>query len=231
MKEFISQLDIKWPESAAEAVIVQKELGQKVQIKNNFKTLKIIAGVDCSYDIKNNLSHAYVVLMELDNLKPITSTKAELPTTFPYIPGFLSFREIPVILEALKLLPQKPNLFMVDGQGIAHPRRMGIAAHLGVLLDMPSIGVAKSRLTGVYKEPGFQKGNQTPLMDKNEQIGTVLRSKDNVKPLFISPGHKVDNETAVKIVERCLTRYKLPEPTRIADKISKQPYRQNNLFE
>ena len=187
-----------------------------------FKALRTVAGVDVSYDIKQNISYAFIVAMKLDELLPLTTVKAELPTAFPYIPGLLSFREIPIILKALDLLKEKPDLLMVDGQGIAHPRRMGIASHLGVLMDIPAIGVAKSRLTGKYEEPGPQKGNTSLLFHKEERIGTVLRSKDNTLPLFISPGHRMSHETALKITLDCLRRHRLPEPTRIADKLSKQ---------
>ncbi len=201
---------------------MQQELRGKVRLGNDFGTIKTIAGVDVSYDIKNDLSRAFIVLMSPRDLKPIYSVKAELPTPFPYIPGLLSFRELPVILKALALLEETPDLLMVDGQGIAHPRRLGIAAHLGVLTDLPAVGVAKSRLIGEYREPGPLKGERSPLTDKGERIGTVLRSKDNTLPLFISPGHRVDLATAVGMVEQCLTRYRLPEPTRIADKLSKE---------
>jgi deoxyribonuclease V len=211
-----------WPTSAAEAVVMQQSLRHQIVIENRFTDLKLVAGVDVSYDLKANMSHASVVLMALDMLVPLQSAKAQLPTEFPYIPGFLSFREIPVVLEALAKLHESPDLLMVDGQGIAHPRRLGIAAHLGVLLDMPAIGVAKSRLTGRFQPVGPHKGDSSLLLDKQERIGTVLRSKDNVNPLFISPGHRVDHATAVKLVMSCLTKYRLPEPTRIADKFSKE---------
>src|SRR5262249_46364583 len=143
------------------------------------------------------------------------------PVDFPYIPGLLAYREIPAILAALSKLKTIPDLLMVDGHGIAHPRRMGIAAHLGVILDMPTIGVAKSRLTGSFQEPGPTKGDRSALMAGKECIGTVLRSRDNVHPLFISPGHRVSMDTALALTLRCLTRYRLPEPTRMADKYSK----------
>ena len=159
--------------------------------------------------------------MRLDALKPIKTVRAQMPTTFPYIPGLLSFRELPVVRKALEQLPELPDLLMVDGQGVAHPRRLGIAAHLGVMLNWPAIGVAKSLLTGKYKEPGKRKGDQSLLLDKGEQIGTVLRSKDKTKPLFISPGHRVCQEAAVELTLQCLIKHRLPEPTRIADKISK----------
>lgn len=211
-----------WPCNAKEAIAIQQTLRKKVRLRNEFGELKTVAGIDVSYDMKNNLSGAFVVVMAWEDLKPLLWVKAQLPTQFPYIPGLLSFREIPVILEALAQLPHSPDLLMVDGQGIAHPRRLGIAAHLGVLVDLPSIGVAKSRLCGEYREPGMRKGDSSELMDKKERIGTVLRSKDNTLPLFISPGHRVDQKTAVELTQRCLTRFRLPEPTRIADKLSKE---------
>lgn len=159
--------------------------------------------------------------MRLDDLKPIEQVQAFAPATFPYVPGFLSFREIPAILAASAKLKTWPDLWMVDGQGIAHPRRMGIAAHLGVLLNMTSIGVGKSRLTGSFIMPGPNKGDTSPLMAGAEQIGTVLRSREKTNPLFISPGHRVSMETGLNITLQCLTRYRLPEPTRMADKLSK----------
>jgi deoxyribonuclease V len=210
-----------WPHTITEATKVQNELRHRVRLENDFGTIHIIAGIDVSYDIKTDRTRAFIVLIDAETLQPLADIKSDVPTTFPYIPGYLSFREIPAILEAMKKLPLRPDLLMVDGHGIAHPRRLGIAAHLGALIDMPSIGVGKSRLTGIYHEPDLFKGAHSLLMDRRERIGTVLRSKDNVKPLFISPGHRIDHDTAVSIVQKCLTKYRLPEPTRIADKLSK----------
>jgi deoxyribonuclease V len=210
------------PPTPAEAVEIQNRLRHQVLLRTDIGHVETVAGVDVAYDMKLNLSRAAVALMRLEDLQLIATRVAFLPTDFPYIPGFLSFREAPVILKALESLPAMPDLLMVDGQGIAHPRRFGIAAHLGVATGLPSVGVAKSRLTGKYEEPGPLRGDQSPLMDKGEWIGTVLRSKDRVNPLFISPGHRVDHEMAVALTMRCLTKYRLPEPTRIADKISKQ---------
>ena len=211
-----------WPKTVEDAVIVQNELRHRVRLENDFAPVKTIAGIDVSYDLKTNLTRAFIVLVDYKTLHLKTSVMAQLPTDFPYVPGFLSFREIPAILAAMKLLPETPQLLMVDGQGIAHPRRLGIAAHLGALLDLSSIGVAKSRLCGYHMEPALSKGSSTPLTHKGEQIGTVLRSKDNVKPLYVSPGHRVDMATALSITQHCLTRYRLPEPTRLADKLSKE---------
>lgn len=191
-----------------------------------------IAGIDVSYNIKQGTSHAVVVLMTLQDLQPYFSITTSMLVPFPYIPGLLSFREIPVILKALHALPEVPDLLMVDGHGIAHPRRLGIAAHLGVLVGIPSIGVAKSRLIGSYQEPGIMKGDQSLLLHRQERIGTVLRSKNHTKPLFISPGHLMDHSSSVALTLQCLTRYRLPEPTRIADKLSKTSLvKENASFE
>lgn len=209
------------PESENAARAVQTELHGKLILRDEFGDLNVIAGVDVGYDPKRNLAHASIVTMSPAELKPIEQVDAFAPADFPYIPGLLSFREIPAILAALARLKNIPDLLMVDGQGIAHYRRVGIAAHLGIILDMPSIGVAKSRLSGNFTMPGLNKGEQSPLMIGEERIGTVLRSKDKVKPLFISPGHRVSVESALDITLKCLTKYRLPEPTRIADKFSK----------
>jgi deoxyribonuclease V len=212
-----------WPTNAADAVAAQKALRSRLRIEDDYTKLEIIAGVDVGYDIVHNISYAVIVTMDLGRLQPLETRRANLPTIFPYIPGLLSFREIPVILEGLRGLKTTPDLLMVDGQGIAHPRRLGIAAHLGVLTDIPAIGVAKSLLTGRYEEPGPHKGDSSPLLDHktHEKIGTVLRSKEKVKPLFISSGHGVSHETAIRLTLQCLIKHRLPEPTRIADKISK----------
>lgn len=213
--------DIIWPITANEAIAIQKVLREKVLLCNDLPKIDYIAGIDCSYDIKRNLSFAVIVIMRLQEFVPLEIVRAELPTSFPYVPGLLSFREIPVILTAFKQLQILPDVLMVDGHGIAHPRRLGIAAHLGVLLDIPSIGVAKSKLTGTYTEPNLTKGSCSDLTHTGEKIGTVLRSKDKVKPLFISPGHRMNQEKALELVLHSLTKYRLPEPTRMADKISK----------
>jgi len=212
------------PDSPAEAVLMQQELRGRVTLESVFddiSDIKTIAGVDVSHD-KSDISHAAIVLLVMPSFVVLESLRVSAPTEFPYVPGLLSFREIPVILEALSRLKITPDLLMVDGQGIAHPRRLGIAAHLGVVTDLPAVGVAKSRLTGKYDSPGLDKGSYSPLTSGTERIGTVLRSKVKCLPLFISPGHKIDQEQALAITLKCLTRYRLPEPTRLADKLSKQ---------
>lgn len=218
---FWQDVRLEIPANVAEARAMQEKLRAKLKIANDFKTINYIAGVDVGYDVAKGLARSSIVVMSFPDLKPVEQLQTSVPVDFPYIPGLLAFREIPAIIEALNRLKYKPDLFMVDGQGIAHPRRMGIAAHLGVLTDMPSIGVAKSRLTGRFEMPDIKKGSKSPLMHGKERIGTVLRSRDNIEPLFVSPGHRVDIETATDITFRCLTRYRLPEPTRLADKLSK----------
>jgi deoxyribonuclease V len=145
---------------------------------------------------------------------------AELPTDFPYIPGLLSFREIPVILAAMERLTLAPDLVLVDGQGIAHPRRIGIASHLGVLLDLPTIGAAKSRLVGRYDEPGPERGDRSPLVHRGEVVGAVLRTRSRVGPLFVSAGHRVSLDTAVGYTLACAPKYRLPETTRQAHNLA-----------
>ena len=209
------------PDSVNHARSIQDKLRPRVKLYNDFGTLNIIAGVDVGYDNARGLAHASIAVMPFASLKVIEHVQSFVPVDFPYIPGLLSFREIPAILAALAKLSHKPDLLMVDGQGIAHPRRLGIASHLGVILNMPSIGVAKSRLVGDFKAPGLSKGDTSPLLINGEHIGTVLRSRDNVNPLFISPGHRINIDTSLAITQQCLTKYRLPEPTRIADKLSK----------
>lgn len=173
------------------------------------------------YDVEAGLAHASVAMLRLKDLAVLELHQCYEPVSFPYITGLLAFREIPAILKALSGLDVMPDILMVDGHGIAHPRRLGIAAHLGVLLDRPAFGVAKSRLCGKHEVLGEEKGNMQPLMDKGEQIGMVLRSKRGCNLLFISAGHRVSLETSVELTLRCLTKYRLPEPTRVADKYSK----------
>jgi len=218
-----ARIDFSKPPSreVADAIARQNELRTLVSLKDDFGELKTIAGIDVGYDLERELTKAVVVLLEWPTLELQISVIAYEKTDFPYISGLLAFREVPAILSALACLPQLPDLLMVDGQGISHPRRMGIAAHLGVLTNLPAIGVAKSRLTGKHADLPVGKMAQTPLMDKGEMIGTVLRSKDKCNPLYISAGHRISQETALDITLRCLRTYRLPEPTRLADQISK----------
>lgn len=195
----------------------------RVVLENRFGAIDIVAGADVSYDTATGLTRAYIVLFDAHSREMMVSARAITPTVFPYVPGLLSFREIPALLDAFACLPVRPDLLMVDGQGVAHPRRLGIAAHLGVLLDLPAIGIAKKRLCGKHDDVGTHKGDHTPLIHKGETIGTVLRSKEKCNPLFVSAGHRINQQTALAVTQDWITHYRLPEPTRIADRISKWP--------
>lgn len=205
----------------ADAIARQNELRAKVLLRDDFAPIRTIAGIDVGYDLERELTKAVVVLLDYPSLEVRTSVIGYEKTDFPYISGLLAFREIPAILKALSCLKEQPDLLMVDGQGVSHPRRMGIAAHLGVVTDLPAIGVAKSRLTGKHTELPVRKGAETLLLDKGEMIGTVLCSKDKCNPLYISAGHRISQNTALEITKHCIRGYRLPEPTRLADQISK----------
>lgn len=209
------------PSTPAEAFAIQNTLREKLILRDDFGAPETVAGVDVGYHKARGLAHASVVVLRIDDLTMTERAEAFVPAEFPYVPGLLSFREIPAILAALAKLSRMPDMLMVDGQGIAHPRRMGIAAHLGVLLDCPAIGVGKSRLAGNFIPPGPRKGDCSVLTIGDERVGTVLRSREKTNPLFISPGHRIGVESALDLTLRCITRYRLPEPTRLADKFSK----------
>lgn len=210
-----------WPRDVASMRRVQEQLRTQVVHTALPKPPRRIAGVDVGFEDGGRITRAAVVVLEFPALTVRDQQIARLPTRFPYIPGYLSFRETPAVLTALNQLREQPDLLMCDGHGIAHPRRFGIACHLGVLLNIPSIGVAKKKLVGNYAHEPEDKGDWVTLHDKSGTIGAVLRSKDKVKPLFVSPGHRIVLEQAVEFVLACTTRYRLPEPTRLADKLSK----------
>ncbi|MGA1623967.1 MAG: deoxyribonuclease V [Synechocystis sp.] len=205
------------------ARLEQERLRHQVILQDCFSSLELVAGVDVAFADQGRWSKAAIVIMTYPDLHIVETAIAAIPTVFPYYSGFLSFRELPVILAAWEKLQHQPDVILCDGQGIAHPRRFGLACHLGVHLDVPTIGVAKSRLIGSYDPVPVEKGAWVPLQQNQDTIGIVLRSRTNVKPLFISVGHKVSLASARQIVVHCLGRYRLPEPTRQADKISKLP--------
>lgn len=214
-------LPADWPETIEEARANQLALRDRVSMSGGPAAPRLIAGVDVHFSREGDLAWAAVALVETATLELVGSALAAHPTSFPYVPGYLSFRELPVILRALSLLEATPDLLMVDGQGIAHPRRLGIAAHLGVITGLPSIGVAKSRLFGRFEPPPAARGSWTPLTARDETIGAVVRSRDGVQPLFVSVGHRIGLELAIELTLATVTRYRLPEPTRLADKLSR----------
>ncbi len=194
----------------------QAEIAGKVVIKKLGKEPGIVAGVDAAF--KGGCIIAAAVSFEYPSLTLVEEVYAVREVKIPYIPGLLAFREGPAVIEAIKKLKISPDFVLFDGQGIAHPGGVGIASHVGVKMDIPAIGVAKSRLIGDYEEPGPYKGDSSPLIYKGNEVGVVLRSRDNVRPLFVSPGHLVDMEGTVRLVLGCLKGFRLPEPTRAADR-------------
>lgn len=210
-----------WPTGVEAAIGVQNHLRNQVITTDQLpEPIHYVAGVDMGFLENGKVSRAAVVILSYPDLQVVESTTAHRPTSFPYIPGFLSFREIPAVLDALEKVKITPNIILCDGQGIAHPRRLGIASHLGVILDMPTIGVAKSLLIGKHAELPETKGSWEPLIHDGETIGAVLRTRNSVRPLYISTGHKVSLITAIDFVLKCTTKYRLPETTRIADQIA-----------
>lgn len=207
-----------WVLPPREAIAIQKRLSQEVlQIPlPNGNPARFIAGFDVSSTRFDPLLTAGVVVWDRLMNRVIETASAQAESTYPYIPGLLSFREIPVLVQALEKLNTVPDMFFVDGQGRAHPRRIGIATHIGILLDRPTVGVGKSRLCGTHAEVGPGIGDSAPLIDQGEQIGMVVRTKKNSNPLYISVGHRIDLETSVRLVMESLRGYRLPEPTRLA---------------
>ncbi|MDH4208954.1 MAG: deoxyribonuclease V [Anaerolineae bacterium] len=203
-----------WAVSIAEAKGIQLSLRNRLSTQADLGLVRTVAGVDVG--AKGNSTRAAVVVLSYPELELLEQSVAELPATMPYVPGFLSFREAPAILAACEGLATEPDLFLFDGQGLAHPRRFGIASHVGVILDKPSIGCAKSRLCGTHHEPAAEAGSYVLLYDGDEVIGAVLRTRDAVRPVYVSIGHRLDLETAVAYVIGCCRGYRLPEPTRRA---------------
>ena len=209
-----------WDLSTDEARELQSQLAEKVIARTTFDPddVQTVAGVDVGF--QGDMARAAVVVLALPGLRPVDYAVAQVPVTFPYVPGLLTFREGPSVIKALQELDTWPDLLIFDGQGLAHPRRIGLASHMGVILDQPSIGCAKSRLMGEHGEPGNEVGDWTPLRDGEDVIGAVLRTRAGVKPVFVSIGHRVDLETAIDLVLECTGRYRLPETTRYAHRVA-----------
>jgi len=207
-----------WNVNYKEAVEIQKKLKKQIILKNSFKNLngKLIAGADVSYDKEIDRFYAGVVVFELQTMQKIEEVTASGKVSFPYIPGLLSFRESPILLRAFSKVKKTPDIIILDAQGIAHPRGIGLASHIGLLLNKPSIGCAKTRLIGEYDNVGKEAGYYSQLTIKGKAVGVVLRTRKNVKPVFVSPGHKIDLATSIDLVLKSCRGYKLPEPTRQA---------------
>lgn len=209
-----------WDLTPAEAVRVQERLRFEVVAEDRLGPVRHVAGIDIGFEEGGRVTRAAVALLRFPELDLVESVIARLPTRFPYVPGLLSFREAPAALEAFSRLRTRCDLVLYDGQGIAHPRRFGIASHIGVLADVPAIGVAKSRLVGEYGALPQERGAWVPLRDRGETIGAVLRTRAGVRPLFVSVGHRVSLETAIVWVMACVTCFRLPETTRQAHRLA-----------
>lgn len=208
-----------WDLTPKEAVALQRELAGRVEREDRLGLVSRVAGVDVSYHATTDRLAAAAVVLDAVTLQVMDVQIVLGRPAFPYVPGLFSFRELPPVLEALEKLAAPPDLIVCDGQGIAHPRRFGLACHLGVWTGLPTIGCAKTRLTGTHEMPGARRGSRARLMDKGEEIGAVLRTRDGVAPVYVSTGHRVSLETACAWVLRLAPRYRLPETTRIADRL------------
>jgi deoxyribonuclease V len=227
-----------WDVTPGEAVALQKKLRDKVVLQPLPDNIKLVGGADISYNKFSDVAYAAIVVLRLPELTVVTTSGVVSKMTFPYVPGLLSFRESPSLLEAWEKLTILPDVLMLDGQGIAHPRRFGIACHMGVLLDLPTLGCGKTLLTGKYDEPELEAGNFSPLIHKEEVIGAAVRTKTRVNPVYISPGHLADIPSSIELALRCVkgyvapdqakqlsesaakpdkgSKYRIPEPTRLA---------------
>ncbi|MBI2384117.1 MAG: deoxyribonuclease V [Gammaproteobacteria bacterium] len=219
----MSNVDHPWNVTPRQAVEIQQSLRGLIEREDRLGPVRRIAGVDVGFEDEGRTTRAAVAVLDARSLELVDCAIARRPTRFPYVPGLLSFREIPAILDALARLRTAPDLLLCDGQGIAHPRRLGIASHLGLVVGLPSIGVGKTRLCGTHGRVPERKGAWTPLRDGEEIIGAVLRTRAGVKPLYVSIGHRIGLDTAIEQVLRATTRYRLPETTRWAHRLASGP--------
>lgn len=210
-----------WNLTEQQAIELQKQLAYEVIEEDKFEEpIKTVAGIDLGYDLSSNMSRAVVVVLKFPELELIESQEANMPIQFPYVPSLLSFRETPVAIKALEKIQNAPDLILCDGQGIAHPRGFGIACHIGMIADVPSIGVAKSVLVGKFENLGEARGSTAPMIYRKEEVGAAVRTRDKVQPVYVSVGHRISLETAIKYVLACAPKYRLPETTRLADKLA-----------
>jgi deoxyribonuclease V len=211
----------RWTISPQEAIELQKQLAYEViQADKLPEPIRTVAGIDLGYDAKTDTCRAVVVVLKFPELELVEKAEAVMPIQFPYVPGLLSFRETPVAVKALEKLENAPDLILCDGQGYAHPRRFGIACHIGLIADVPTIGVAKSVLVGKFENLGETRGSTAEMIHRKEQVGVALRTKDKVQPVYVSVGHRISLETAIDYVLQCTPKYRLPETTRMADHLA-----------
>lgn len=211
-----------WVVTPQEAALIQERLRDLVVTTDDLDSVRFVAGVDVGYIDNRRIARAAVVRLDFPTLQLQEYAIAQAPLTFPYVPGLLSFREVPVILAAMAQLEIKPDLLLCDGQGQAHPRRFGLACHLGLLTDLPTIGVAKTRLLGEHEPVPETRGSWRPLWHKGEQVGAVLRTRNKVKPVYVSVGHRISLPTALEYILACAPKYRLPETTRWAHRLASE---------
>jgi deoxyribonuclease V len=211
------KLHARWNLTPKEAIRLQDKLRRSVEMSDRFGPLRYVAGADMAFDPETNVAFAGVIVYRFPEMQEVERRQVRRKLRFPYVPGLLSFREGPVLLAAFARLKTEPDLLLVDGHGYAHPRRFGIACHLGVLLDKPAIGCAKSLLVGEHADPAPRAGSTAPLLLGGERAGVVLRTRDNVKPIYVTVGHRVSLDSAVRVVRQCVDGFRIPRPTREAD--------------
>lgn len=205
--------------SIPEATRIQNELREKVDVSERQLSINTIGGADISLNLYSTTIYAGIILLSFPAMQPIAYSLVKSETCFPYVPGYLAFREVPALVKVWEQMQQKPDVLVVDGHGIAHPRRMGIATHFGVVTGQPSMGCAKNILCGKYEEPAPDKGAYTPIVDKGEQIGYAFRSKNKTAPVYVSPGHLSGMKNSLDIIQQCTGKYRIPEPTRLAHEL------------
>jgi len=211
------QIETRWDLTPREAIRLQESLRERVELQDRFGEIRFVAGADMGFDPETEVAFAGVIVYRFPGFEEVERRMARRRLRFPYVPGLLSFRESPILLAAFARLRTEPDLILIDGHGLAHPRRFGIACHIGILLDKPTIGCAKSRLVGEHQEPGKKAGSTTPLMLGGERIGVVLRTRDGVRPIYVTTGHRVSLDSAVGLVKQCMDGFRIPKPTREAD--------------
>jgi deoxyribonuclease V len=211
---------LRWPKTVTQARAIQQSLRGRVITRDRLRAPRRVAGIDVGFEQDGSITRAAVVVLDFPSLEPVEHAVVRRKTRFPYVPGYLSFREAPAALAAMRRLRREPDLIICDGQGFAHPRRFGLACHLGLLANLPSIGVAKSRLIGEHAVVGSRRGEWVSLVDDGERIGAVLRTRTGVRPVYVSVGHRISLETAIDYVLRCTPRYRLPETTRQAHRLA-----------
>jgi deoxyribonuclease V len=211
------RLETRWDLTPREAMCLQESLRERVELEDRFGDIRHVAGADLAFDPETDVAFAGVIVYRFPGLEEVERRMARRKLRFPYVPGLLSFRECPILLAAFARLRTEPDLILIDGHGRAHPRRFGIACHIGILFDKPTIGCAKSRLVGEHQEPSERAGSTAPLMLEGERLGVVLRTRDGVRPIYVTTGHRVSLDSALGLVKQCLDGFRIPKPTREAD--------------